>query len=88
MNYSKQLKEIRSTLNISQRELAKLLNISHGYVAHLELGKRKPSIKLRLKIESLWLWKCRWTKPEPLVSFLEPKKKPLYKRFIDWVLRK
>ena len=88
MRYSKQLKEIRSRLHLSQRQLAKKLNISHGYVAHLELGKRKPSITLRLRIESLWLHKCFLTKSEPLVSFLEPKKKPLYKRFISWVLRK
>ena len=88
MNYSKQLKEIRSRLHLSQRELAKMLNISHGHVAHLELAQRKPSLKLRLKIESLWLYKCRFTEPEPLVSFLEPKKKSLFKRFIDWVLKK
>ena len=89
MNYSNQLKEIRSKLHLSQRELAKKLGISNGYLAHLELGDRKPSLKVRLKIENLWLIKCRFAKPEPLVSFfITHKKKSLFKRFVDWVLRK
>lgn len=47
----KNIKKFRKEKNISQRELAKLVNISPGYLSHLENGGRKnPSILLIKKI--------------------------------------
>ena len=41
------LKELRATKNMSQKELAKQIGVSQAYVCALELGKRKnPSIEV------------------------------------------
>lgn len=42
MTFSLILKELRKTKNVTQIELSKALNISHGAVAMWETGKRQP----------------------------------------------
>ena len=40
------VKEARSKKNMTQRELAELLGISDGHIAHIERGARDPSIRM------------------------------------------
>ena len=50
----KNIKKFRKEKNISQKELARLVNISPGYLSHLENGGRKnPSIMLIRKIADI-----------------------------------
>lgn len=47
----KNIKKIRKEKNMTQKELAKLINISPGYLSHLENGGREnPSILIIKKI--------------------------------------
>ena len=50
----KNIKKFRKEKNISQKELARLVNISPGYLSHLENGgRRNPSIMLIKKIAEI-----------------------------------
>lgn len=50
----KNIKKFRKEKNISQRELAKQINISAGYLSHLENGGRNnPSILVIKKIANI-----------------------------------
>lgn len=44
---------LRSNLGMTQAEFAEKIGTSVAYVAHLERGRRKPSLKLAHKIETL-----------------------------------
>ena len=44
------LKYLRKLKSISQREIAKELNISHGAWGNYEAGTREPSIEMLIKI--------------------------------------
>lgn len=44
------LKELRTKRNLKQREIAEALGITTSYYGMIELGKRKPSLELALKI--------------------------------------
>ena len=44
------LKEIRLSKNLTQKELAKQLNISERHYQNIEYGKSNPSIKLALRL--------------------------------------
>lgn len=52
-NYAKALIELRSKLNISQTELAALLNVSYPSVNRWENGKTIPIKIARVRIEKL-----------------------------------
>ncbi len=43
MEFKDRLKELRSTKNLSQMQLAKLTNISQSAIAKWELGKTEPT---------------------------------------------
>lgn len=45
------VKSLRKGLGLTQGEFAELIGTSGCYVGHLEAGRRKPSIKLALRIE-------------------------------------
>lgn len=50
----KNIKKFRKEKNITQRKLAKLVNISPGYLSHLESGGRtNPSITVIKKIADI-----------------------------------
>lgn len=85
--YGKMLKEVRGSLNISQKTMAKKLNISRGYVSEIETGAKKPSFQLCVKIRSLHLKHCLFIKPEPLVDVMKPKLSWI-KRLIGWIKEK
>lgn len=48
--FSLQLKELRQQRNLSQKELAKILNVSTGTVGNWEAGSREPDFTMTLKI--------------------------------------
>ena len=50
MNFSERLKQLRTNKKLTQRELAKLLNLSNGSIAMYETGKRKPDFNILEKI--------------------------------------
>ena len=47
---NKLLKDKRLSKNLTQKELAKQVNISERHYQGIELGKRSPSIKLALRL--------------------------------------
>ena len=47
------LKKNREKLNISQTELAKMLNIPPSYISQFELDERVPNVKLLSQIASI-----------------------------------
>ena len=50
----KNIRKFREEKNITQKELAKMLNISPGYLSHLENGGRKnPSILILKKAANI-----------------------------------
>ncbi len=44
------MKNIRENKGISQRQLAKKLNISQGYISSIENGKKSPTIRMLYRI--------------------------------------
>lgn len=47
------MKEIRTSLNLSQREFADALGVSRNYITLIEMGRRTPSDELRRKAAQL-----------------------------------
>lgn len=54
MNISERLKELRQELNLTQRELAKILSISPTCYAGYEQGYRQPDLKTLKKIANFF----------------------------------
>ena len=52
MNYGKALKHAREAREITQRQLSKAVGISHTYIAHIEAGRKKPTLG---KLEAICL---------------------------------
>ena len=50
-DYSKRIQRARSQLGLSQQDLAQHLNEKKSIIAHLELGKLRPSDRLLKKLE-------------------------------------
>lgn len=48
--FSLQLKELRQQRNLSQKELAKILNVATGTVGNWEAGSREPDFSMAIKI--------------------------------------
>jgi len=46
----KKLRELRKMKNLTQDEMAKILNISRAYYGMIETGKRNPNLLLAKKI--------------------------------------
>lgn len=84
MQVGDKLKDMRRKLKLSQKDVAKELNVSRGYVSNIERGVRKPSIMVKLAIQ--YLFAKNSYKPEPRVEFLkvEEPKKSLFQRILGW----
>lgn len=76
---SEKIKAIRSEMQISQRQLGRMLYVSRGYVSDLELGKKIPSAKVLKRIEKLY-------KAIPQVQVLTPKPVEVKTTWIDKLL--
>ena len=55
MSYSDNIKKLRERLILSQKELADLLGVSYVTVCRWETGKFDPTIKMRRKLQELFL---------------------------------
>lgn len=55
MDYAKLIKELREKLIISQSELAEMLGVSFSTVNRWEKGKHVPTIKIKRKLNSLFI---------------------------------
>ena len=88
--HGRMLKEIRRNLNISQKKLSEKLGISRGYVSEIETGNRRPSLKLRIRIKTMYVTHCIFTEPKPLVEVMTPEKPKLswFKRLLHLFWRK
>lgn len=53
-NYPKALKRLRAKLNLSQEDLAKILNVSFMSVNRWENGKHEPTIIIKEKLNDLF----------------------------------
>ena len=54
MEFSKRLKFLRNEKNISQEELAKLLNISRTSITNYELGRNEASTQVLDKLSEIF----------------------------------
>lgn len=71
MNYSKAIKISRVARGLSQKELAKLINVDASYISRIEKGKREPST------ETLKLLSSKLEIPFVLFTFLGAENKDL-----------
>jgi len=61
MTVNERVKELRTALKMSQTEFAKAIHISNGYVAEIEIGKRRVNdriirlISLTFGVSETWL---------------------------------
>ena len=53
MNWQKVLKELRTSLLLSQKEMSELLGISFATLNRYENGHHEPTIKVKRKIKAL-----------------------------------
>lgn len=88
MEIGKKLKEIRFELMLSQKEMAKKLGVSRGYICNIEKGVRNPSIPLRTLINYMHLKHCRNKKPLIEVMTPEQPKQNWLIRMLKWIFRK
>ena len=51
---SARLKELRENKNLSQKELGKLVGVSHNSISLYESGDRQPSIDLIVRFAALY----------------------------------
>ena len=85
-SYGQMSKEIRKSLNVTQKTLAKKLSISRSYLSEIETGAKIPSVRLRVEIRTLHLQHCAFRKPKALVEVMMPDqpKKSLLQRVVKW----
>lgn len=55
MSYSDNIKKLREKMILSQKELAELLGVSYVTVCRWETGKFDPTIKMRRKLQELFI---------------------------------
>lgn len=55
MDYSKAIKKLRENMIISQNELAVILGVSFSSVNRWENGKHEPTIKVKRKLNELFI---------------------------------
>ncbi len=53
-NYSKAIKELRTKMMLSQKEMAQLLGVSFASINRWENGVHEPTIKIKRKLRSLF----------------------------------
>ena len=80
---SEKIKTIRLEMEITQKQLARMLYVSRGHVSELETGRKQPSEKVLNRINELY-------KSLPQIQVLTPKrvevKKTWFDRFWNWIL--
>ncbi len=54
MNSENKLKHFREKKKLTQKELAKILGVTHDYVSLIERGERKPGFKLAKEMADLF----------------------------------
>lgn len=60
INFGKRLRELRSHLDISQKEFAKRCGVTASFISELEKGKTKPSFDLLIKFCGLFDVSPNW----------------------------
>jgi transcriptional regulator with XRE-family HTH domain len=78
----KLIKKYRVKYGLTTREMAKLLDVSHGLITLYEKGKRNPGVKKRRKIIDL----CKTLKLHP--DTLEPIEKSAWDEIYNTYLKK
>ncbi|GEM04519.1 hypothetical protein HMI01_15070 [Halolactibacillus miurensis] len=80
MNFGEQLKSYRKKKNLTQKQLAEMLDISRNYLSEVERSKKNASDELREKASSLF--KKEKSEPQKNVEFLTNKQdlKMMYKK--------
>lgn len=80
---SEKIKTIRNEMQLTQKQLARILYVSRGHVSELETGRKHPSPKLINKIEKLY-------KSLPQVQVMTPipveVKKTWFDKLLDFLL--
>ena len=97
MTINDRIKEVRTTLKMSQRAFAKAVYLSNGYLADIELGRNKVKDRLIHLISSAFSVNKHWllTGEEPMFNATTEEKmqrmsalfKELYPEYQDFVLR-
>ena len=97
MTINKRIKEIRNTLNKSQREFAKVVYVSNGYLSEIETGQKETNDRLVHLIVSAFSVNKHWllTGEGPMFNNTQEDKmermaglfNELYPEFQDFVLR-
>ncbi len=77
------VKIIRNEMQLTQKQLSRILYVSRGHISELETGRRQPSPKLMKKIEKLY-------KSIPQVQVMTPTpvevKKSWFDKLLDFLL--
>ena len=60
MSVNKRIKEIRNTLKMSQREFAKSIYVSYGYLSEIETGQKEVNSRLIHLISSAFSVNKNW----------------------------
>lgn len=50
VEFGERIFQLRSKMGVTQAEFEDLCELTHGYIAHLELGRRNPSLDIISKI--------------------------------------
>ena len=80
MNFKENLKRLRKEQNITQKELAKLLNMKRDTIASLELGRSKPSYDTIINLQKIF--NCSFDDLLKWGVFYEFQRK--FKKINDW----
>jgi len=97
MSVNARIKEIRQHLKISQREFAKLIYVSYGYLSEIETGQKEVNNRLIHLISSAFSVNKHWlltgegrmfnSTPEEKLEKITSLFNELYPEFQDFVLR-
>ena len=97
MTINERIRELRSTLNLSQRAFAKAVYVSNGYLADIELGHNEVKDRLVHLISSAFSVNKHWlltghgrmfnSTPEERIEKMTGLFNELYPEYQDFVLR-
>jgi len=97
MTVNERIKEIRHTLNISQREFAQAVYVSYGYLSEVETGRKEVKDRLIHLISSAFSVNKHWlltgegrmfnSTPEEKMERMTSLFNELYPEYQDFVLR-
>ncbi|MBP5406896.1 helix-turn-helix domain-containing protein [bacterium] len=80
MNYGDKIRTARKELRITQKEMAKSLEISQSYLCAIELGKMQANAKVIFRLERIFGIKTEWLAQDEVDIFAE--KLPKESRYI------